>query len=166
MGYNGTMLSVTITDTVTNASASQSYTFNIPQVIGSTTGYAGFTGGTGGQTAVQNIRTWTFTESTGASSASNNLVATPQAEPQVQLSGNENSPATPLATGLTTTSFTDTSVTGGTTYDYAVTSVDPESLATTLVAPLGQSGPSGNVKVDKSHLRAFDAALEELGGAW
>ena len=60
MGYDGTTLDVTITDTSTNASASQAYTVNIPQVIGSNTGYVGFTGGTGGETAVQNILTWTY----------------------------------------------------------------------------------------------------------
>ena len=53
--------------------------------------------------------------------------------------------ATPLATGLTTTSFTDTSVTAGTTYYYEVTSVDPESLATPSVAPFGESARSNEV---------------------
>jgi hypothetical protein len=60
MSYDGTTLTVTITDTATHATASQSYTVNIPQVIGSGTAYVGFTGGTGGSSAVQNIRTWTF----------------------------------------------------------------------------------------------------------
>ena len=60
MSYDGTTLTVTITDTVTHATASQSYTVNIPQVVGSNTAYVGFTGGTGGSTAVQNILTWTY----------------------------------------------------------------------------------------------------------
>jgi fibronectin type 3 domain-containing protein len=60
MSYDGTTLSVTITDTSTKASASQSYTVNIPNVIGANTGYVGFTGGTGGATAVQNILTWAY----------------------------------------------------------------------------------------------------------
>jgi hypothetical protein len=34
---------------------------NIPQTIGGNTAYVGFTGGTGGLTAIQNIKTWTFT---------------------------------------------------------------------------------------------------------
>ena len=39
MTYDGTTLTVVITDTVTNASATQSYTVNIPATIGGTTGY-------------------------------------------------------------------------------------------------------------------------------
>ena len=49
--YNGTMLTVVITDTVTNASATQTYTVNIPAIVGGPTAYVGFTGGTGGLTA-------------------------------------------------------------------------------------------------------------------
>ncbi len=58
--YNGTALSVTITDTVTGKSATQSYTVNIPSVVGASTAYVGFTGGTGGQTATQDMHTWLY----------------------------------------------------------------------------------------------------------
>jgi hypothetical protein len=61
MSYNGTTLTVKITDTATGASATQTYTINIPQTIGSNLGYVGFTGGTGGQTATENILNWTYT---------------------------------------------------------------------------------------------------------
>ena len=53
MHYDGTTLNVTITDTVTQVSASQSYTIDIPHVIGSSKGFVGFTAGTGGLSAVQ-----------------------------------------------------------------------------------------------------------------
>jgi hypothetical protein len=59
--YNGTTLTMTITDTVTKASFSTSWTINIPSTLGSNTAYVGFTGGTGYSTAVQKILTWTFT---------------------------------------------------------------------------------------------------------
>ena len=59
--YNGTTLTMTITDTVTKASFSNSWTINIPSTIGSNTAYVGFTGGTGYSTAVQKILTWTYT---------------------------------------------------------------------------------------------------------
>ena len=59
--YNGTTLAMTITDTVTKASFSTSWTINIPSTIGSNTAYVGFTGGTGYSTAVQKILTWTYT---------------------------------------------------------------------------------------------------------
>jgi hypothetical protein len=58
--YNGTTLTVVITDTVTNASATQTYTVNIPAIVGGTTAYAGFTAGTGGSTAIQEILNWNY----------------------------------------------------------------------------------------------------------
>ena len=60
MIYDGTTLKVTITDTVTQATATQSYAVNIPSLVGGNTGYVGFTGGTGGLTAVQKLLNWTY----------------------------------------------------------------------------------------------------------
>ena len=58
--YDGTTLTVVITDEVTNASATQSYTVNIPSTVGGTTAYVGFTGGSGGTTAIQEIVNWNY----------------------------------------------------------------------------------------------------------
>jgi LysM repeat protein len=58
--YNGTTLTVTLTDTKTGATVTNQYTVNIPSVVGSTTAYAGFTGSTGGFTSVQQITSWTY----------------------------------------------------------------------------------------------------------
>ena len=60
MAYSGTTLTVVITDTVTNATATQTYTVNIPAIVGGTTGYVGFTGASGGHTAIQEILNWTY----------------------------------------------------------------------------------------------------------
>ena len=60
MTYNGTTLAMTITDTVTNAAYSTSWPVNIPSLVGANTAFAGFTGGTGGLNANQEILTWTF----------------------------------------------------------------------------------------------------------
>lgn len=60
MTYNGTTLSVTITDTVTMGSATQNYTVDIPSFVGGNIAYVGFTAGTGGLTAVQDVRSWRF----------------------------------------------------------------------------------------------------------
>ncbi|MDP9339588.1 MAG: choice-of-anchor D domain-containing protein [Acidobacteriota bacterium] len=62
MTYDGTTLALTITDTVTNAVFTKNYLIDIPNTLGAnvTTAYAGFTGGTGGLTATQNILTWTL----------------------------------------------------------------------------------------------------------
>jgi hypothetical protein len=63
MDYDGTVLKVIITDTVTQASASQTYTIDIPGQIGDQTGFVGFTGGTGGLTSVQDILSWSYSSS-------------------------------------------------------------------------------------------------------
>ena len=59
MGYDGTRLTVIITDTQTGRSATQSYAVDIVATAGSTA-YVGFTGGTGVATATQEIVNWTF----------------------------------------------------------------------------------------------------------
>ncbi len=60
--YDGTTtLTLKVTDTVTQATWSHAFTVDIPKTIGSATAYVGFTGGTGAETATQQILTWTFT---------------------------------------------------------------------------------------------------------
>jgi hypothetical protein len=77
MVYDGTTLTMTITDGVTNVSYTTSWTVNIPQIVGSNTAYVGFTGGTGGLTSSQKIETWTFTPT----SQSPSQAATPTFSP-------------------------------------------------------------------------------------
>jgi Legume lectin domain/Chitobiase/beta-hexosaminidase C-terminal domain len=79
--YDGTTLTLTLTDAVINKTFTTSWTVNIPAVVGANTAYAGFTGGSGGGTASQKIGTWTF-------------VSMPQQLPAiVNLSGGITSPA-------------------------------------------------------------------------
>jgi len=60
--YNGTNLTLTLTDTVTKASwTSDPLPIDIPAAVGGNTAYVGFTGGTGVRTAVQQVLNWTFT---------------------------------------------------------------------------------------------------------
>ncbi len=58
--YDGSTLTVNVTDTTTNLTTKQSYTVNIPTLVGGDTAYAGFTASTGGLAAVQDIDAWTF----------------------------------------------------------------------------------------------------------
>ena len=58
--YDGATLAMTISDTSSGASAQRSFPVDIPGTIGSSTAYAGFTGGTGGLTAIQEILSWTY----------------------------------------------------------------------------------------------------------
>ncbi|MGA8270415.1 MAG: chitobiase/beta-hexosaminidase C-terminal domain-containing protein, partial [Candidatus Sulfotelmatobacter sp.] len=65
MTYNGTMLTMTITDATTPADTfTTSWVVNIPGTVGASTAYVGFTGGSGGQTAIQDTLSWTFTSGT------------------------------------------------------------------------------------------------------
>jgi hypothetical protein len=59
MIYDGTTLTMTITDTVTNATFTTSWPINIPATVGGNTALVGFTAGTGLQTTTQVI-TWTY----------------------------------------------------------------------------------------------------------
>jgi hypothetical protein len=58
--YDGTNLALTLTDTLTLASWSDSWAIDIPTTVGSDTAYVGFTGGTGSTTASQKITAWTY----------------------------------------------------------------------------------------------------------
>jgi hypothetical protein len=68
LAYNGATLSMNITDIVTSATWSTSWTIDIPVIVGSNSAYVGFTGGTGGETASQKILTWTYSIATPAPS--------------------------------------------------------------------------------------------------
>ena len=137
MSYDGTTLTVTITDTVTLATATQNYTVNIPAIVGTNTAYVGFTGGTGEYSAVQKIQNWIFTP---APSVPTNLLVTGSTAAQVSLSWTNTDPnaanvvierrtglaGTYVQVGATTTAaantFVDTTVAAGTTYYYRVRS--------------------------------------------
>ena len=91
LSYDGTTLSVTIKDTVTAKSASQSYTINIPTTVGNSTAYVGFTGGTGGLVATQDILTWTFApNATTSPNAPSGLGATPASATSINLNWTNN----------------------------------------------------------------------------
>jgi len=60
ISYDGTNLTMAITDATTNATFTHTWPINIPGTVGANTGYVGFTGGTGGYTAIQEIINWTM----------------------------------------------------------------------------------------------------------
>jgi len=63
IAYNGTNLTLTLTDKSTNATVTEIYPVNIPEVVGSNIAYVGFTGGTGGLSATQNVLDWSYVPS-------------------------------------------------------------------------------------------------------
>ena len=72
--YDGTTLTMTLTDSVVNKTYSQSWAINIPATVGGNTAYVGFTGGTGGLTASQKIESWTFVSTPPGSGATGTAI--------------------------------------------------------------------------------------------
>ena len=61
VSYDGTTLTMTITDASTPADTfTTSWAVNIPSVVGGNTAYVGFAAGSGGETATQDVLSWTF----------------------------------------------------------------------------------------------------------
>src|SRR5947209_15716871 len=77
MSYDGTNLAMKITDTVTEGSFTHTFPINIPSIVGGNTAFVGFTGGTGGATAIQEILNWTYVSGPAATQQ----VATPTFNP-------------------------------------------------------------------------------------
>lgn len=61
--YDGTTLTLTLTDYATHATVTQPFTVDIAGILGGPTGFAGFTASTGAETAIQRIVNWQLTSS-------------------------------------------------------------------------------------------------------
>jgi hypothetical protein len=64
MTYDGTTLTWTVTDPTAGKSFTTSAAVNIPSFVGGNSAFVGFTAGTGGATATQEIISWTYTPGT------------------------------------------------------------------------------------------------------
>lgn len=60
LSYHRRLLTLAITDTQTGASFRETVSVDIPSEVSSSRANVGFTGGTGGLSAIQDIRTWVF----------------------------------------------------------------------------------------------------------
>jgi len=133
MTYDGTNLAMTITDTTTNGVFAQSWPVNIPVAVGGNTAYLGFTGGTGTDTAIQAIQTWTF--SSGAAPAQ---AATPTFSPVAGVyTASQNvtiSSTTPGSTIYYTTDGVTTPTTASTKFTTPVVVGSAETIQAIAVA--------------------------------
>jgi hypothetical protein len=125
--YNGTTLTLNLTDTVTGDTFSQAYTINIPSTVGANTAYVGFTGGTGGSTAIQNIKSWTYNSGATQTAAEPVFAPTP-------------------GTYTTAQNVKLTSATTGATIYYTIDGSTPTHSSATYSSPIVVNGTSLTIR--------------------
>ena len=89
--YDGTTLQETVSDTRTGATFAHSYVVSIPSFVGNNAGYVGFTAGTGGLAAVQQILNWSYTPLPAPPAIPSNFTVTPASGTELDLSWSETS---------------------------------------------------------------------------
>jgi hypothetical protein len=185
MTYDGATLIMTITDTVSKATFTKIWAVNVENAVGGKIAYVGFTGGTGGATATQDILSWTMS-STG---------------PQVAAAAPTLNPASGTYAGPQTVVLSDAATTGasifytldGSTptassapYSGPIVVTAPETVKAIAVAPgyatsavgtatygsfgrgLNKAGLAlnGSAAISGTGLRLTNGSEEEMGSAW
>ena len=135
MSYNGSNLTMVLTDANTNATFTHTWAINIPSTVGSDVAYVGFTAGTGIHTAIQEIIGWTLTPTAGTPSTS--ATATPKFSLAAGAYASAQSVSISDATSGATIYYTtdgSTPTTSSTRYASAITVSATETLSAIAVA--------------------------------
>jgi hypothetical protein len=138
MVYNGTTLTMTITDGVTGATFTTSWTVNIPSIVGGNTAFVGFTGGTGGLTASQKIETWSLVSSAAAPKPATAPIFSPVAGTYTGTHAVTITDSTPASTIFYTVDGSKPgTAAGGSTFQYstAVSVASSETITALATAP-------------------------------
>jgi len=176
LAYDGATLMETVTDTNTQATFTHNYTINIPSFIGSGYGYVGFTAGTGGQTATQNIINWTYTPVAAKPYAPIYLAVTPASGTELDLTWAESYSAVTnfnileLINGTytqigqvngATMAFASTALNIGGTYSYEVVASNTAgtSAAAGPVTGTTPTPPANPVNLQASNITATGVTL-------
>jgi fibronectin type 3 domain-containing protein len=138
LSYNGTVLTETLKDLISGATATEQYTINIPQVVGGSTAFVGFTAGDGSLISSEAVQNWTYASGTNAPATPTNLQgtggggnvnltwnATPGAFTyNIKYGTTNGGPYPTVVSGILNTNTQVTGLTSGTTYYFIVTAVD------------------------------------------
>ena len=130
MTYDGTTLTMTITDTITNATFTTSWEVNIPEAVQGDAASLGFTGSTSTETATQEVLSWTFTSAITPAITS--------------LSPTSGMVGTPVV--ITGTNLLSGQGTGAVTFNGTVATPTSWS-ATSIAVPVPSGAATGNVVV-------------------
>jgi hypothetical protein len=144
MVYDGTNLTMTITDATTNAAFTHAFPINIPATVGGNSAYVGFTGGTGGLTAIQEIITWTYVSNGGTQPPTLKSIAVTPA--------NQSTPSGTTVQYTATGTYSDNSVkniTGSVTW----------ASATPATATINAAGLATAVAVGNSTISATSGGI-------
>jgi hypothetical protein len=144
--YDGTTLAMNLLDQATNKSFVLTQAINIPQVVGANTAYVGFTGSTGGLSAIQNILTWIY-----ATQAPPPVTSTPVFSPP---GGSYTAPQNVTLTDSTAGAviYYTTDGTAPTTSSSAYSGAIPVGTGTTTIAAMAMaSGSSQSAEVTATY---------------
>jgi hypothetical protein len=163
IAYDGTNLTLVLTDTTTSASFTKTAAINIPSIVGSGTAYVGFTGGIGGLSMTTDILNWTLT-STGTQTADVTAVHDSEESPaavEMHPVGVSGEPRFFPAAGVFArdTQVTLSSNTPGAIIHYTVDGSQPTSSSAVYGGPISVQGTELTIKAFASVAGSKDSAV-------